>query len=223
MIRAYHFVGAELRDGSVIPPDGEWFEVAPPVVLCQHGLHGSEHPFDALTYAPGNTLCIVDLDGEIVRGDDKLVASKRRIVARIYAKQLLFDFARWAASQVLHLWEAPDVVTQFLATGNPSLRAAALGAAGAAARAAARDAAGDAAWAAAGAAAGDAVDAAWAAAWAAARDAAGAVAWAAAVAAAVRRQADYFIALLQGYESQPLADLPPCTEQLQALHFAVKG
>ena len=62
-------------------------------------------------------------------------------------------------------------------------------------------------------AARDAVAAAWAA-----GDAAGD-----AGAAAVRRQADYFIALLQGYESQPLADLPPCTEQLHALHFAVKG
>ena len=69
-------------------------------------------------------------------------------------------------------------------------------------------------------------DAAWAAAWHAAGAAAVAAAWAAgdaAGAAAVRRQADCLIALLQGYESQPLADLPPCTEQLHALHFAVKG
>jgi len=105
---------------------------------------------------------------------------------------------------------------------------AAWDAAGAAARTAARTAAGaavdaagaavDAAWAAAGAAGGDAAGAAWAA----ARAAAGA-AGDAAGAAAIRRQADYLIALLQGYESQPLADLPPCTEQLHALHFAVKG
>jgi hypothetical protein len=177
MIRAYHFVGAKLRDGSVIPPDGEWFEVAPPVVLCQHGLHGSEHPFDALTYAPGDTLCIVDLDGEIVRGDDKLVASKRRIVARIDAEQLLFDFARWAASQVLHLWKAPDVVTQFLATGNPSLRAAAWDSA--------RDSARDSAWGVARAAAGDAAGfAAGSAAWSAAGDAARAAAWDATLGAA---------------------------------------
>jgi hypothetical protein len=39
----------------------------------------------------------------------------------------------------------------------------------------------------------------------------------------MQRQADYLITLLQGYTSQPLADLPPCTEQLQALHFTVKG
>ena len=83
------------------------------------------------------------------------------------------------------------------------------------------------------------VAAAWAAraaAWAAAAGAAGAASGAAghaagaardaghaAGAAAIHRQADCLIALLQGYESQPLADLPPCTEQLHALHFAVKG
>ena len=90
---------------------------------------------------------------------------------------------------------------------------------------AAAGAAVDAAWAAAGAAGGDAAGAAWAAARAAAGAAVDAAraAWAAAWAAAIRRQADYLIALLQGYESQPLADLPPCTEQLHALHFAVKG
>ena len=79
-------------------------------------------------------------------------------------------------------------------------------AAAGAARAAAGEAAREAAW------------AARAAAWAA-----GEAAWAAARAAAIRRQANYLITLLQGYENQPLADLPPCTEQLQALHFAVKG
>ena len=90
---------------------------------------------------------------------------------------------------------------------------AAVGAAGAAAWAA-----GDAAW-----AAGAAAVAAGAAAGAAVAAGAAAGAAGAAGAAAVRRQADYFIALLQGYESQPLADLPPCTEQMRALHFAVKG
>ena len=87
--------------------------------------------------------------------------------------------------------------------------AAAAGAAGAA-----RGAEGEAAWEAAAWAAGAAAGAAGHAAGAA-RHAAGA--------AAIHRQADCLIALLQGYESQPLADLPPCTEQLHALHFAVKG
>jgi hypothetical protein len=107
--------------------------------------------------------------------------------------------------------------------GIPFDVAAARAAAGAAWDAA--GAAAGAAWAAAGAA-GAAAQAAAGAAWDAARSAgaaAGAAAGDAARSAAIRRQADYLIALLQGYESQPLADLPPCTEQLHALHFAVKG
>ena len=128
------------------------------------------------------------------------------------------------------------------AAGAAGAAGDAAGAAWAAAWAAAmatRDAAWAAAWAAsdsamatrhaAGYAVMAAAGAARAAAWSA-RYAAGYAVMAAAGAAsdsaryaAIRRQSDYLIALLQGYESQPLADLPPCTEQMQALHFAVKG
>ena len=48
------------------------------------------------------------------------------------------QFARESASDVLHLWNAPQVVRDYLATGNKELRAAAGEAAGAAAREAAR-------------------------------------------------------------------------------------
>ena len=94
-------------------------------------------------------------------------------------------FARECASDVLHLWDAPQVVKDYLATGDESIRAAARDAAGAVARAAAWSAAGSAAWSAAGAAAGSAAwaavgSAARSAAWSAARDAAGAAARAAA-------------------------------------------
>jgi hypothetical protein len=149
-----------------------------------------------------------DPDGVRQYADARTVPIMDTIVA-MYARRIEgipFDVAAaWAAGDAA--WAAA------VAAAGDAARAAG-DAAWAAARAAAGDAAGAAAVAAAGAAAGAAGDAARAA-WAAAGDAA----WA----AAVRRQADYFIALLQGYESQPLADLPPCTEQLQALHFAVKG
>ncbi|SDQ43124.1 hypothetical protein SAMN05216569_1098 [Pseudoxanthomonas sp. CF125] len=191
---AYHFVADTLRDGTPIPANGEWLEHTGPLQLCSSGLHASTHPFDALQYAPGNTLCLVELGGEIKTGDDKVVATRRKIIKRIDAEPLMREFARWSALQVIELWDAPDVVRQYLTTGDESLRDAAWDAA----RAAARDAAGAAAWdaarAAARAAAWDAArdaaraaawDAAWAAAWAAAwdaaraaaRDAAGAAAW----------------------------------------------
>jgi hypothetical protein len=182
---AYHFVSDTLRDGRPIPADCEWLEHDGEAVICQSGLHASEHPFDALQFAPGNTLCLVELDGIVTRHGDKLVAKRRKIIKRIDAEPLMREFARWSALQVIELWDAPEVVRQYLTTGDEGLRDAAWAAAWDAARAAAWAAARAAAWAAARAAARDA---AWAAAWAAARaaawDAARAAAWAAARAAA---------------------------------------
>ena len=181
----YHFVGATLRDGRPIPPDGEWLEHDGKVVMCISGLHASRHPFDTLQFAPGSTLCLVECEDIVTEHDDKLVCRRRRIVARIDATDLLWRAAREYAQAVLHLWDAPQVVKDFLASGDESLSAAACAAAwdaasaaaSAAARAAARAAASAAAWAAASAAAS-------AAARAAARAAASAAAWGAARAAA---------------------------------------
>lgn len=160
-IRAYHFVGDKLRNGKPIPPDGETLTFRGKPVLCEKGLHASEHPFDALQYAPGATLCLVELSGTIVRSDDKLCATKRKIIARFDATDLMCEFARKCALSVVHLWNCPPIVKQYLETGDESIRAAAW------------DGAWDGAW-----------DAARAAAWAAARDEARAAAWDAAWAAA---------------------------------------
>ena len=167
-VRAWHFVGDTLRDGSPIPADGVWLEYKGALKMCESGLHASRHPFDAMKYAPGNTLCIVECSGEIIEDTDKLVCSRRRIIERMDATEMLRYFARMQALSVVHLWDAPDVVLDYLMTGEEELRAAAL------------DAALDAAWAAARAerAARDAAWAAWDAAWAAER-AAERAAWAA--------------------------------------------
>jgi hypothetical protein len=159
---AYHFCGETLRDGSPIPPDGEWLVHDGPVEICETGLHASKHPFDALRYAPGATLCLVECEGVVTEQEDKFVCRRRKIVKRLDATELLRKFARDCALSVIHLWDPPPVVRQYLETGDESLRAVAW------------DVARAAAWAA----------AAWAAAaWAAARDAARAAAWDAARAA----------------------------------------
>ena len=92
-------------------------------------------------------------------------------------------FARLAALEVVHLWDAPLIVLEYLKTGDEEKRDAARDAASAAARdaafAAARDAVWDAAWDAwdaRAAASAAARDVAWDAASAAARDAASAAA-----------------------------------------------
>jgi hypothetical protein len=191
MTRGWHFTGKTLRDGRPVPKDGELLKFDGRPILCEQGLHFSVHPFDALQYAPGATLCLVECSGVVVMGDDKGVCTERAIITRMDATPLLRYFARQQALSVLHLYpgEPQQCVLDFLA-GDDSARdaawAAARDAAGDAARAAARAAAGAAAWAAVWAAAGDAAraaagdaaraaagDAARAAARAAARDAAG--------------------------------------------------
>ena len=184
-MKAYHFVGDTLRDGRPVPPDGEWLEHGGEIEMCASGLHASLRPWDALQYAPGPVLCEVEVDGDISHDTDKLVARRRRIIRRVDLTPTLRAFARDEAARVLYLWDAPEVVRQYLTTGDESLRAAASAAAWYAAGVAVLDAASAAAWAAASAAAWDAasaaaraaagvaaMDAAWDAAWAAARAAA---------------------------------------------------
>ena len=182
--RAYHFVGDTLRDGRPVPADGEWLEHDGPIVICAFGLHASRRPWHALTYAPGPVLCLVEVDQVSEEWEDKLVARRRRIVRRADLTADLRAFARQCARDVLHLWDAPDVVRRYLETGDDSLRAAAYDAAGAAAWEAGRAAAWSAAWATAREAAMAAAMAARDAAMAAAREAARAVAWNAAGGAA---------------------------------------
>jgi len=120
---AWHFTKPnELRDGRPLPADGVWLEHTEPLKLCEQGLHSSLKPRDALRYAPGSTLCRVEYGGDVLTSNDKLVSSRRKILWRIDATDLLREFARWCALEVIHLWEAPDVVKRYLETGDESLR-----------------------------------------------------------------------------------------------------
>ena len=178
MIEAWHFVNDTLRDGQPVPADGETLVHDGELRLCLSGLHASEDILDALEYAPGHTICRVRCGGKIKKSIDKLVCSERTILWRVDGSDLLLEFARWSALQVVHLWQPPDVVLRYLKTGDESIREAAGAAAWDAARAAAWDAARAAAW--------DATRAAArAAARSAARSAARAAAWDAARAAAL--------------------------------------
>jgi len=190
-MKAYHFVGKTLRDGRPVPPDNVTLEHKGPVVCCESGLHASVHPFDALRYAPGSTLCLVDVDGVEDEQDDKVAARRRTILARIDAAPLLQQFAREQALSVLHLWNAPSIVREYLETGDENKRAEAEAAAKAVAATWAAKAAAKAAatmWAA-------AVAATWAAraTWAAA-EAAKAAAWAAKAAEAEAEAATWAVA-----------------------------
>ena len=94
-------------------------------VLCEVGLHGSKRIIDALSYAPGPVVWRVELGGEMAIGDDKISATERRYLWGFDATDLLRKFARKCALNVIHLWDAPDVVVRYLKTGDENLRAAA--------------------------------------------------------------------------------------------------
>ena len=130
-ILAWHFAGDTLRDGRPLPPDGVWLKHTGPIKICESGLHASISPFDALQYAPGPILCRVAVRGEIVQQEDKLVASERMIICRMDATELLRYFARMQALYASQYWEEnpPDVVLDYLMSGDESIRAAARAAA----------------------------------------------------------------------------------------------
>ena len=185
----YWFCGDKLRDGRPIPADGEWLVHEGPLEPCVSGLHASEHPFDAMQYAPGATLCKVELEGDLIpHGDpvDKWVGRRRRIIARIDATTLLRRFAADQALSVAHLWEMPAVVREYLTSLDEDKRAAAWAAAESARASAAESA--ESAWASAESARA-AAESAWAAAESAAR------------AAARAAQINYLITLIEREEA----------------------
>jgi hypothetical protein len=144
-------------------------DVAP--VLCARGLHGSVRILNALEYAPGPIVWRVELSGDMDVGKDKIAATRREYIAGgVNVEHILRRFARKCALDVINLWNAPNVVVQYLKTGDEDLRAAAWEAS----RAASRAAAGEASRAAArGASRAAAWGAAWGASQAASRAAAG--------------------------------------------------
>ena len=119
-IKGWHFVGSTLRDGSPIPKDGKVLKYTGKLVVCESGLHASKLPFDALQYAPGETLCYVECGGEFIHQNDKFVCSERTIIARMDATEMLRYFARQCALSAIHLYPngTDDVVFDFLMTGE---------------------------------------------------------------------------------------------------------
>lgn len=133
-ILAWHFVGDTLRGGRPVPADGVELRHYGPVVMYESGLYASVRAIDALQYAAGTTACRVLVRDVVVADDDKLVARSRTILWRVDATDVLREFARDCALDVLHLWATPetpgiDTVVEYLLTGDESLRDAAQAAA----------------------------------------------------------------------------------------------
>ena len=182
--------GREITTGETLIHNGT-------LKMCESGLHASASILDALTYAPGPYIWRVELSGKIIIRDDKMVATHRKDLWGYDATDVLWRFVRRCALDVVHLWDAPNVVLQYLKTGDESLRAGARDAASSAASSDAWDAASSAASSAAWSAAQLAL---WAASWAASSSAASSVAssaaWSAAWLAAEEAQSRRLVAMI---------------------------
>jgi hypothetical protein len=177
-MKAWHFLRAGNRTGAgnLLVQVGETMYVPPPVKMCRHGLHFSIKALDALNYASGSIIQLVEVPDDSELGNDKGIAVSRKCLWLYDAANLLHEFSCQCAESALMIanvedersWDAIRAKREWLAG---RITDAELDAARAAARDAARDAARAAAWSAALAAARDAArDAARAAAWSAARD-----------------------------------------------------
>ncbi len=94
-------------------------------ILCKQGLHGSVNILDALSYARGPRIWRVELNGNVIKSDDKAAATERPYLWGYDATDVLRHFARLCALDVIHLWKAPDVEMRYLKTGDEDLRHAA--------------------------------------------------------------------------------------------------
>lgn len=142
----WHFMRSEngwpvLRDGRLPPPVGKPLRHEGKVGMCASGLHASREALDALRYAPGSYCARVSFSEPVEVEEDKVVSRSRTILWLVDAETVLREFARWCALTVIDRWNAPDVVRQWLETGDESLKNAARAAAESAALSAAESAA----------------------------------------------------------------------------------
>lgn len=153
-----------LRDGSLALGPGETETYQGTLKMCNTGLHASKRAMDALSCAPGSWCRLVQLEGEVLHGADKSVATRRLILTSFDARKVLHEFACCIAETALLISdEDGDVYWQAIEAKRAWLRGEIGDKELAAARDAAEDVGGAGAWPASWAA-----SAAWAASWAAA-------------------------------------------------------
>jgi hypothetical protein len=121
-IRAWYFSNKQKKlmcgDGRDIAIGVEHTIKGPPK-LGIYGLHGSSLILDALSYAPGPIVWVVDLSGQIEQSTYEIVATRRKYVAGgIDISDILQRFARSEALLVADKWECPEIVRRWLETGD---------------------------------------------------------------------------------------------------------
>lgn len=111
---------------------GETHSVDGEIDLCKKGLHASERLIDALPYASGNILYLVECSGDIdATGDDKFCSRHRKYLAEFDATKVLQEFSRKVTLinvELIKPYCSEDdykIILYFLETGNNAADAAA--------------------------------------------------------------------------------------------------
>ena len=80
---------------------GKTLSISGKPILCEHGLHASVSIVDALGYAAGSHLWLVEISGKIQNSEDKLCGQNRKALIE-YGDLLpiIVDFAFWCAERV---------------------------------------------------------------------------------------------------------------------------
>jgi hypothetical protein len=112
-IYGWHFLRNNGTTRGATSPESGGLEVwDKELIMDAQGLHMSRQPIDALDHAESGIVRRVYAYGDIVEGDNKLVASHRKEVWRIDATQTLHWFVVWCARRALQLdlWDddGPD-------------------------------------------------------------------------------------------------------------------
>ena len=108
---AWHFLREDKRLGN---GDGRLVEVGATLEcegkpeLCSNGMHGSARLIDAVHYARGPIVCRVEIEGDVLDGDDKLCGRRRTVLWMLDATRILHEFACRCAEDALALVEQPD-------------------------------------------------------------------------------------------------------------------
>jgi hypothetical protein len=107
----WHFLNNDRRlgygDGRLVEA-GQTYSCEGKLVLCSNGMHGSRKLIDALQFAPGNVLCRIDLQGEIIHDDNKSVARYRKVLWIKDIEHILHEFACREAEDALAIIKNPD-------------------------------------------------------------------------------------------------------------------
>ena len=135
-MKAWHFVKKDRRlryDDNRTVKAGRTYTAKGKLEMCRNGMHASEDILDALKYAPGPVVCLVDLSGEILKDTNKICARHRKVLGTKNIEKILHEFTcrcaeralrearvtdkrSWGAIKAKRLWVAGEINDDKLST-----------------------------------------------------------------------------------------------------------